>query len=218
MGDDTLVSAEMVRTGDKLLYQGEHRSVLRIQTINCRGLYHPVTECGDIVVSGVGRASMYASVLGVDSDLESFVTHSILLPLHLACGFNFAICKNEEYTVEGFSMTINVAIQLAFRITQQKSILHILWLIVSMPSIVLMLALGNTCLLCLLFVCCITLNSFCSPGAQKMMNDTRLLHSQVLFHVELFSMTVVIKKLDFNYLLKWKYTQGSKAIKLIHLF
>jgi hypothetical protein len=142
MGDGTLVPAEMVRTGDKLVYQGKQRSVVRIQTIKRHGLYHPVTESGDIVVSGV-RASTYASVLGVDSNLESFVTHLILSPLRMACRFNFAICKNEEYTVEGFSTTINVAIQLAFRISHLTSILRIFWLIILAPAMVLMLALGN---------------------------------------------------------------------------
>jgi hypothetical protein len=143
MGDGTLVPAETVHTGDKLLYQGEQRSVVRIQTIQRRGLYHPITESGDIIVSGV-RASTYASVLGMDSKVEAFVTHSVLSPLRLACRLNFAICEKEEYTGEGFSTTINVAIQLAFHISQQTSTLRTLWLIIVAPAVLLMFALGNT--------------------------------------------------------------------------
>jgi hypothetical protein len=142
MGDGTLVPADIVRTGDKLLYQGEQRSVVRIQTIQRRGLYHPITESGDIIVSGV-RASTYARVLGVDSKVEAFVTHSVLSPLRLACRLNFAICEKEEYTGEGFSTTINVAIQLAFHISQQTSTLRTLWLVIVAPVVVLMFALEN---------------------------------------------------------------------------
>lgn len=132
LGNNELVPAENVRIGDELVYQRKRHQVVRIQRVQRHGLYHPVTESGEIIVSGV-RASTYAKLLQMDPSMEVFATHLILSPLRWACRYDFSICQNETYTEEGFSTTINFALQLALRISKQKFILQILWLVVSAP-------------------------------------------------------------------------------------
>jgi len=87
------VRASQVKVGDML---GESK-VNEIKSIKRRGMYTPVTESGDIVVSGV-LASSYAAVLSHTPANQHFGAHAFFSVRRLVCAFDFEICENETYT------------------------------------------------------------------------------------------------------------------------
>lgn len=96
--DGKPIMAKDVKIGD--LLNGALR-VTRITVAKNRGLYAPLTEDGEIVVSGV-KSSCYSSVLDIPLSLQISLYHWWLLPLRVRCQFDFGSCRQERYT-QGFS-------------------------------------------------------------------------------------------------------------------
>jgi len=87
------VRASQVKVGDIL---GENK-VMQIKSVKRRGVFAPVTESGDIVVSGA-LASSYAAVLAHAPVDQHFGAHVFFAARRLVCAFNFEICENETHT------------------------------------------------------------------------------------------------------------------------
>jgi hypothetical protein len=126
-----IVRAEDVQVGDALL-SGNH--VVAIDSVQRRGLYAPVTEDGEIQVSGI-TASCYINLLdGVAPVVQAVASHAALAPLRLACAWDFSICKNEKYTeADGFSTNLLGTIRLGLEFVNLKSGVQILVLFVGLP-------------------------------------------------------------------------------------
>ena len=86
------VRASQIKVGDVLL--GEIR-VSKVRLVKRRGVFAPITESGDIVVSGI-HASSYIAVLSFSPiiDQHSAETH-ILAFRRLVCFFRFGFCERE---------------------------------------------------------------------------------------------------------------------------
>ena len=89
---DAPVRASQVKVGDML---GKSK-VSEVKSIKRRGVYAPVTESGDIVVSGV-LASCYAAVLSHTPFNQHFGAHAFFSVRRLVCALNFGICESETY-------------------------------------------------------------------------------------------------------------------------
>jgi hypothetical protein len=95
---NTPVRASQVKVGDML---GE-RKVTRVKSVKRRGVYAPVTESGDIVVSGV-LVSSYAAVLSHTPKVinQHSGAHAFFAIRRWLCALTFDICESETYT-DGF--------------------------------------------------------------------------------------------------------------------
>jgi hypothetical protein len=136
--DRTLVRAEDVQVGDWL---GD-KFVTAIESIHRHGLYAPVTESGDIVVSGI-VASCYASLLDVEPSAQAMATHSILSLLRLACTLDFSLCTNETYTEDGFSTYLYGMIQVTHFIAKSGATVQSLLVSITSPLMIGLLALES---------------------------------------------------------------------------
>lgn len=99
-------TAEKVRIGDKL----GNSTVTAVHYIQRRGLFAPLTESGEIEVSGV-RASNYISLLDLYPTLQVQIYHNILAPLRVVCRLT-PFCQQEQYP-NGYSNRIEWLIHLA---------------------------------------------------------------------------------------------------------
>lgn len=123
------VQASEVKVGDML---GENR-VSKVKSVKRSGVYAPVTESGDIVVSGV-RASSYAAVLTHVPIHQHAGAHAFFAARRLFCRFNFANCESETYTGEGFPEWLSPIIHFALRI-EQSPLAQTLLCLVLLPFI-----------------------------------------------------------------------------------
>jgi hypothetical protein len=126
-----LMRAKDVKVGD---WFGD-KQVVSIQPIHRRGLYAPVTESGDIMVSGV-VASCYASFLEIDPSAQAWAMHSILSLLRSACAMDFSICAHETYTEDGFSTNYSDVIQNAQILTNLGTPMQWFLLILLTPLLI----------------------------------------------------------------------------------
>jgi len=90
--DGAAVCASQVKVGDML---GENK-VSAIKPIKRRGVFAPVTESGDIVVSGA-LASSYAAVVTYAPVNQHYGAHAFFAARRLVCALNFDICEGETY-------------------------------------------------------------------------------------------------------------------------
>jgi len=104
---DKAVRADTVKVGDML----GNNMVSDIQTVKRNGVYAPITESGDIMVSSV-LASSYVSFLDKIYLDENMMTHMYFAPQRVACSINFSWCENETYSQDGYSNWSNWAIQI----------------------------------------------------------------------------------------------------------
>lgn len=104
---DKAIRADSVKVGDML----GNNMVSDIQTIKRKGVYAPVTESGNIMVSSV-LASSYVSFLDKIYLDENMMTHMFFAPQRVACNINFSWCKNETYSKDGYSNWSNWAIRI----------------------------------------------------------------------------------------------------------
>ena len=82
--------AKDVQVGDKL-DASNSQEILKIRKVKRQGRYAPLTENGQILVSGV-LASNYVGLLhDQEANWQAFVYHAILVPLRLVCKFNFGL-------------------------------------------------------------------------------------------------------------------------------
>jgi hypothetical protein len=96
-----------VKVGDVL---GNQR-VSRIEWIQRRGLYAPVTMSGKILVSGVLASSYVAIVDGLSPRVQHAGAHSFTVLHRMVCWMNFDICRKESY-VDGISNFIYYGVEL----------------------------------------------------------------------------------------------------------
>ena len=92
------IRASQVKVGD--LLSGENKKVAQVKSVKRRGVYTPVTESGDIVVSGV-LASSYAAVHNYTPINQHWEAHAFFAIRRMVCSFKFGICENETYTDDG---------------------------------------------------------------------------------------------------------------------
>ena len=88
------IAASKVAVGDIL---GDQKVTL-IKTVQRRGVYSPLTETGDLMVSGI-PASNYVDTIGLlPAALQASLAHSLLASRRLFCQWDFDDCVNESYT------------------------------------------------------------------------------------------------------------------------
>jgi len=126
---DTPVRASQVKVGDML---GENK-VSEINTVKRRGVYTPVTESGDIVVSGA-LASSYAAVHNYTPINQHTEAHAFFSLRRLVCAFNFEICKSETYTADGFPQWLSPMIHFTLS-TKQNPFAQFFASVVGLPFI-----------------------------------------------------------------------------------
>lgn len=89
-----------VKVGDWL---GKLQKVTRIQKVTSQGLFAPLTERGEILVSGV-HVSSYVAVLSIEPTIQVWAYHILLYPMRLLC--SLANCRSETY-IEGVSSRLH---------------------------------------------------------------------------------------------------------------
>jgi len=73
--------------------------VNEIGSVKRKGVYAPVTESGDLIVSGVRASSYYAFLDGVPSNAQHTLTHLFFAPHRLLCSnYDFGLCESEMHT------------------------------------------------------------------------------------------------------------------------
>jgi len=73
--------------------------VNEIGSVKRKGVYAPITESGDLIVSGVRASSYYAFLDGVPSNAQHALTHLFFAPHRLLCSnYDFGLCENEMHT------------------------------------------------------------------------------------------------------------------------
>jgi len=103
---DKAVRADEVSVGDML----DNNKVTEIKSVKRTGVYAPVTESGEIIVSGV-RASSYPSFMdNIPFDQHKLV-HFFFGPRRLMCSYDFGICENEQHT-DGYTNFAHWAIKI----------------------------------------------------------------------------------------------------------
>jgi hypothetical protein len=132
-GQHDIVEAQNIKVGD-ILGTMEDVTVTEIRTIKRRGLYAPLTESGDIWVSGV-RASSYVAVTDrMSSKIQALVWHSVLAPIRLGCTSDFSLCKNSTNDVkDGFSSIILGLSQVGLVFICLGTYMQLLVLVSSLP-------------------------------------------------------------------------------------
>jgi Hint module len=105
------VRADAVKVGDAL---DDQHKVTEIKQVVRRGIYAPVTESGDLVVSGV-RASSYVAVMDNVLVDQHAMTHMFFAPCRMICSINFDWCKEETYSKEGYSNLYSWALKMYVR-------------------------------------------------------------------------------------------------------
>jgi hypothetical protein len=87
------IRADEVSVGDML---GESK-VSDIKSVKRNGVYAPITESGDIVVSGIHASSYYAFLDRIPFN-QHVMSHFFFAPHRLMCSYDFDLCKNEGHT------------------------------------------------------------------------------------------------------------------------
>merc|ERR1719343_1205386 len=89
----TAVRADEVSVGDML---GKNK-VTEIKSIKRNGVYAPITESGDIVVSGIHASSYYAFLDHIPFN-QHVMSHFFFASHRMMCSFDFKLCENEGHT------------------------------------------------------------------------------------------------------------------------
>jgi hypothetical protein len=131
-----IVLALQVRVGDQL--QGMDHPVVKIQSIQRRGVYAPVTFAGDIMVSGV-MASSYVSLLnGIHPPIMNAASH-IVMGLHRAvCTLNFERCVDETYNEDGINDRIATIASVIMIVNVQRYWIRMAAWILVVPLVVML--------------------------------------------------------------------------------
>lgn len=101
------IRASQVKIGDTL----GNKKVADIKSVKRIGAYAPVTESGDLFVSGI-LASSFADVLS-NIPIKHSGAQNLFAVRRLVCKYNFAICENETYTGDGFPEWLAPAVYFA---------------------------------------------------------------------------------------------------------
>merc|ERR1711862_949272 len=87
------VRADEVSVGDML---GESK-VTEIKSIKRNGVCAPITESGDIVVSGIHASSYYSFLDNIPFN-QHVMSHFFFASHRMMCSFDFKLCENEGHT------------------------------------------------------------------------------------------------------------------------
>jgi hypothetical protein len=147
--DKFLVRAGDIQVGDELGQIGN--KVHTIRSIKRRGLYAPLTESGELLVSGIPSSS-YIALLDnmVAPSVQAAASHAALAPLRLACRFDFSICQNETYSKDGFSSNLEKLVQFGLGLTNFGAVGQLLVLTTALPVLIGIVAFEKLSLLGLL--------------------------------------------------------------------
>ena len=130
------IPASQVKVGDML---GTHK-ISDVKTVRRHGVYAPVTESGDIVVSGI-LASSYAAVLSYSPINQHVGAHAFFAIRRLVCAFNFETCKNENYTEDGIPVWLSPVAHFALSLERSPSLQILATVFFGLPFISLAYAL-----------------------------------------------------------------------------
>jgi hypothetical protein len=127
------VRAQDVKVGDVL----SGNRVASISMVRHRGLYAPMTESETILVSSV-TASCYVDFLSsvMMPTVQAHLSHIALTPLRVTCAMKFSLCKNETYSVDGFSSNLLTVTHFGLHLSTWNVVLH--WLVVVLFSPILL--------------------------------------------------------------------------------
>jgi hypothetical protein len=124
-----VVSAKDVQEGDVL---GGNR-VISIQRLTRQGIYAPVTESGEIVVSGVS-ASCYVDLLpGIAANIQVYMSHGVLAYYRLISKLGSSF--DDNLTLDGFAVTMCSLIHTGFHVATYNVALQLVVLMVCMPAV-----------------------------------------------------------------------------------
>jgi hypothetical protein len=112
----TPIPASQVKVGDML----GGLEVNKVESVKRNGVFAPVTESGDIVVSGI-LASSYAAIHSYTPVNQHWEAHAFFAFRRLVCAFNFGICERETYT-DGFPDWLSPVIHFALSAEQNPPI------------------------------------------------------------------------------------------------
>lgn len=96
-GND-VVRASDVKVGDVL---NEGKTVRMIELVDSNGLYAPVTESGELIVSGIGVSSYVATFDGISPWLQHTLGHAVMYTRRQYCLSRIQKCQAEQY-IGGF--------------------------------------------------------------------------------------------------------------------
>ena len=125
------IRARDVRIGN-ILDSG--RVVVSINKVKRQGIYAPITEKGDLLVSGI-HASSYVALLDIDPQLHVFASHSVLAARRLFCRMHMHVCMQERYTDGLADFLLNGANPL-FAIAKLRSDIQTFLVALSIPVLV----------------------------------------------------------------------------------
>jgi len=113
--------AGTVKVGDYIDTATTASRVTKVDSVKRVGVYAPITENGDIIISGSYRTSSYVAFLdALPYHLQHVLTHQFLSPRRLLCSYyDFNICAEEEYNESGYSKSIYWAVEVMEK-TNQK--------------------------------------------------------------------------------------------------
>jgi hypothetical protein len=121
------VRAGEVSVGD-MISQGK---VSEIKSVKRNGVYAPITQSGDIVVSGF-RASSYSALLDNVPFDQHVLSHFFFAPHRLMCSFDFKMCENEGHT-DGYTNWAHWAIKLVVKSNEFVAPVQVLLTVLALP-------------------------------------------------------------------------------------
>jgi Hint module len=126
-----IIPAGDVTIGDVL----SGKRVQAFHTITRRGVYAPLTQSGEIVVSGV-RASNYVNVLHFSLLLwdQHVYAHAFFFPQRLFCRYFLPTCKNETY-INGYGILSYITIGIGTIVNHCGCFVTLLFSFVCIPVV-----------------------------------------------------------------------------------
>jgi hypothetical protein len=99
--------------------------VTNIQLVKHHGLYAPVMESGNIMVSGVLASWCYLAVLDRFSPyFQVQLSHAKLAPLRIACQVDLSFCKSKSYLEKGVSTFLATLVESGLHLSLLDAILQ----------------------------------------------------------------------------------------------
>lgn len=123
-----LARAGDVQVGDRL---DKNNRVVDVKKVHRRGLFAPLTDSGELVVSGI-RSSCYVAVLDIDLSMQVMMYQAMLFPMRSICRFNTALCEAETYT-NGISDKFHSFLELGRIVQEMNSHLQLILAVLCWP-------------------------------------------------------------------------------------
>lgn len=121
--NNKIIRADQLKIGNTLSNGDEEKYVIyKIQQVKRTGVYAPITESGDIVVSGV-RASSYYSLADKIPFNHHTLLHYYFAPRRLMCSYDFSLCEDETF-INGYSKYAFSAISIMERVNEMSCLVQ----------------------------------------------------------------------------------------------